>query len=311
MNNLISLILIILLVACGQVPTPTPPVKPEPASFTLSLTVVSLAGGQAVPADFQPALVGSSTIALTSGQAVRVEPGHYRTTLAEVKGYKSAGFSGDCTTDGGVSLTAGQKAHCFVTLYQDLTPAPTPPSPASLTVSATVINLAGGTATANDFRLTLSGRPIGSGQKQTLEPGVYPIGYTLVSGYRFAGYAGDCENGSVSLSAGQAATCLLTFYQIPPTPTPTETSSLEVIAIGIPSAKVEVNGELKTVTRNLTLSPVAPGVYKVTSWVQGGYKPDTTWQQVEVPKGGTGVAVFIFKCDPYALKAQTNGGSCQ
>ncbi|MCP4002329.1 MAG: hypothetical protein GY727_15590 [Gammaproteobacteria bacterium] len=82
----------------------------------------------------------------------------------------------------------------------------------TLTVVKTAINNDGGQLNVDDFTLRINGTPVTSGQANELEVGVeYTISEDEISGYALTGLSGDCaEDGTITLAAGQDATCTLT-----------------------------------------------------------------------------------------------------
>jgi len=82
---------------------------------------------------------------------------------------------------------------------------------AFITVRKLVINDDGGDAQADDFNLTLAGTPVFDGIAVTVDPGTYTVGETLLGGYTFIGFSGDCDaNGQITVGAGESKICVLT-----------------------------------------------------------------------------------------------------
>ncbi len=82
---------------------------------------------------------------------------------------------------------------------------------AYITVTKVVNNDHGGSASPDDFNLTLDGNPTTSGTQIPVNPGTYTAGETLLSGYTFNGFSGDCdENGATTVALGESKTCTLT-----------------------------------------------------------------------------------------------------
>jgi len=80
-----------------------------------------------------------------------------------------------------------------------------------ITLIKDVINDNGGTASPDDFNLTLNGQPVASGVEVAVEPGTYTAAETPLSGYTFAGFSGDCNaDGQITVAAGESKTCTLT-----------------------------------------------------------------------------------------------------
>ena len=67
------------------------------------------------------------------------------------------------------------------------------------------------TAAPDDFLLTLEGNATTSGTAVAVNPGTYTAGETLLSGYTFDGFSGDCNgSGDTTVALGQSKTCTLT-----------------------------------------------------------------------------------------------------
>ncbi|MDF1520864.1 MAG: hypothetical protein P1P73_10335 [Brevefilum sp.] len=82
---------------------------------------------------------------------------------------------------------------------------------AFITVIKEVINDNGGSALPDDFNLLLNGQPVTSGETISVDPGTYTVTETLLPGYTFEGFSGDCDqNGVLSLAAGESKTCIIT-----------------------------------------------------------------------------------------------------
>lgn len=84
----------------------------------------------------------------------------------------------------------------------------------SITLVKNVINDNGGTATANDFGLSIGGTAVTSGQTLNLNTGSYAINEAGLAGYNFVSITGTgCPTqlgGNVTLANGQNITCTIT-----------------------------------------------------------------------------------------------------
>jgi len=81
----------------------------------------------------------------------------------------------------------------------------------SITVIKQVINDNGGTALPDDFLLALEGEAVTSGVAVPVAPGTYTAGETLLPGYTFVGFTGDCDtNGEITVALGESKTCTIT-----------------------------------------------------------------------------------------------------
>ncbi len=191
---------------------------PELASITLLKTVVNNNGGSAADTDWTLAANGPTPISGVEGAAAVtaavVEPGQY--TLSESGG--PAGYVGStysCVKNGGapvvsnsITLAAGDDAICTITNDDQQ---------AYITVVKEVTNDNGGDAQPNDFNLTLEGNAVSSGVAVPVNPGTYTAAETLLPGYSFEGFSGDCDSaGDVTVALGQSKTCTLTNDDIAP-----------------------------------------------------------------------------------------------
>ena len=110
----------------------------------------------------------------------------------------SAAFSGDCDSDGNVTLGIGENLTCTITnTYISQT----------LTVEKVVV---GGPLDVDDFPLFIDGTPVTSGVTNELAAGSYVVSETGVPSYS-AVFSGDCDSvGNVTLGIGENLTCTLT-----------------------------------------------------------------------------------------------------
>ena len=87
---------------------------------------------------------------------------------------------------------------------------PAPPT-ATLTLTKTVINDNGGTATAASFQAKIDGGNVSWGVAQTLAVGSHAVSESALAGYGASSWGGDCAaNGTIVLSAGENKTCTIT-----------------------------------------------------------------------------------------------------
>jgi len=104
---------------------------------------------------------------------------------------------------------------------------------ARLTLSKSVVNTGGGTASSSDWTLTATGPTsvsgaAGSGSvtNSAVAPGVYELGESGPVGYSAGSWSctgGSLAGSTLTLAAGQSATCAITNTFIPPTATPSAT----------------------------------------------------------------------------------------
>jgi len=82
---------------------------------------------------------------------------------------------------------------------------------ALITINKVVINDDGGSALPDDFNLMLNSQPVTNGETIPVDPGTYTVTETLLPGYTFLVFSGDCDqNGVLTLAAGESKTCTLT-----------------------------------------------------------------------------------------------------
>jgi hypothetical protein len=157
-------------------------------------------GGTAAPNDF---LLTLDDGPVTSGVAVPVDPGTYTADETLLSGYTFNGFSGDCDVNGDTTVAIGEYKTCTLTNTDQQ---------AYVTVVKVVNNDHGGTAAPNDFLLTLDDGSVTSGVAVPVDPGTYTADETLLSGYTFVSFTGDCGpvTGDVTVALGESKTCTLT-----------------------------------------------------------------------------------------------------
>jgi len=85
----------------------------KPGTITLSKTVVNKYGGTKAPADFTPSLTGQQNVSW--GTPISVSAGTYTASEANLPGYSSQGWTGDCATNGVVTVGNGQSKTCSIT----------------------------------------------------------------------------------------------------------------------------------------------------------------------------------------------------
>lgn len=177
--------------------------------LTLVKTVTNDNGGKALATEWTLMATGPTNISGKTGDAsitnVAVNSGVY--TLSESggpSGYTMGNWSctGGSLSGNQITLSSGQSATCTLTNNDQQ---------AYITVVKNVINNNGGNASANDFKLTLGGNPVQSGVAVAVNPGTYTVGETLLSGYTFTGFSGDCNSdGKITVALGESKTCTLT-----------------------------------------------------------------------------------------------------
>jgi C1A family cysteine protease len=94
----------------------------------------------------------------------------------------------------------------------------------SLTLTKTVVNDDGGTASEADFRPYVGSNPVSWGTLLSLSPGTHVVSETQVSGYKALAWDGDCEtDGTLVAAPGGEYNCTITNDDIAPTVTLTKT----------------------------------------------------------------------------------------
>ena len=186
-------------VALGESKTCTLTNNDQQAFITVVKVVTNDNGGSAAPDDFDLTLEGNAT---TSGTPIPVNPGTYTAGETLLAGYTFEGFSGECDANGATTVALGESKTCTLTNNDQQ---------AYVIVEKVVINDNGGSAAADDFSLTLDGNATTSGTPIPVNPGTYTAGETLLAGYTFEGFSGECDaNGATVVALGQTKTCTLT-----------------------------------------------------------------------------------------------------
>jgi len=167
------------------------------ADFTMTISGVTAAGGNS--------FAGSET----GVTKTITNLGAYNVTETLPAGYAQTAVSPDCAG----TIVAGQHKTCVIT-NSDV--------PATLTVIKHVVNDNGGTKTAADFTMTISGvNAVGgnsfagseAGVTKTLTSvGAYSVDESSPTGYTLTGVSSDCL-GTIAL--GQHKTCMLTNNDLP------------------------------------------------------------------------------------------------
>lgn len=105
-----------LVLGIGSTATCTITNDDKSATITLNKTVVNHYGGTKTPADFTPSLSGTGAPAsVLWSTPVIVNAGTYTAGESTLGGYASQGWTGDCATNGAVTVTNGQSKTCAIT----------------------------------------------------------------------------------------------------------------------------------------------------------------------------------------------------
>jgi hypothetical protein len=180
--------------------------------LTVTKVVVNDNGGTKVVSDF-PLFVATTSV--TSDVQNGFNAGAYTVSETGDPGYAAA-ISGDCASDGTITLNLGDVKTCTIT-NDDITP-----TKGSLNVTKIIINDNDGTKQVNDFNLFVGSTEVVSGQRNEFTAEDYTITETGPTTAYTATFSGNCdENGNITIVAGNSYTCTITNDDIAPPPTPT------------------------------------------------------------------------------------------
>ncbi len=186
----------------------TKPIAPTPAKLTVTKVVVNDNGGTLNSSDF-PLFVNASSV--ISGAQNNFAAGTYSVSETGNANYIGT-ISGDCTSNGSITMQAGGEYNCTIT-NDDIF---VPPTKAVITVIKNVINNNGGILTPSNFSLFVGGVQVTTNVANQFDAGVYTISETPVTGYTGT-ISGNCaSNGSLTVVAGQSYTCTITNDDIAP-----------------------------------------------------------------------------------------------
>lgn len=172
-------------------------------TLTIIKTVENNYGGTKTVSDFSLHIDGTSVV---SGQAVSVEANKEITVSEDqLTGYTASTWSGDCTTDGKITLLPGENKTCTIT-NSDIQP--------KLTIVKHVINDNGGHKTAENFIMNVLGSNVTnpsfagdeSGITVGLNAGDYSVDENYASGYTKT-LSKDCTG---VIGIGEEKTCTIT-----------------------------------------------------------------------------------------------------
>lgn len=181
--------------------------------LTLLKTMNIQYGGTATPADFQATVTdGVTSEKVAWSGPVGLNAGSYVVGETGPAGYEASEWGGDCEPDGSITLLPGDDMTCSIT-NSDIQP--------KLRLVKTMNNRFGGTATADDFKATVT-----DGVTRTdmawntfigLNAGTYTATEAGPAGYEGSAWGGDCAaDGTVSLLPGDEKTCAITNSDIQP-----------------------------------------------------------------------------------------------
>ncbi|MBI2040118.1 hypothetical protein HYT18_03525 [Candidatus Microgenomates bacterium] len=132
----------------------------------------------------------------------------YDLSESSVDGYTAGSWSCDGGSLIGSTVTLGLDDDVTCTITNN-------DQQAYITVVKVVNNDHNGSAEPDDFNLTLEEGAVLSGVAVPVNPGTYTAGETLLDGYAFDGFTGDCDsNGDVTVALGESKTCTLTNHDL-------------------------------------------------------------------------------------------------
>jgi uncharacterized repeat protein (TIGR01451 family) len=218
----------------------------------------------------------SASTGSDDSKAFSVSPGDYTVVEAPLAGWANTGLS--CSTGGSQDAANPSQATIHIAAGDVVTCTYTNTKLATLIVKKLVDNSNGGGSKApGDFTIhvtqgiELPGSPApGSSEGTTyagLLPGTYKVAEDAVSGYSLTKVEGCLADGSITLEAGQTATCTLTNTSAAPPPPPPPAP---------PAPKVDIQ-----ITKSATPNPATVG-------------NQVTWTMVVTnngPNNATGVTV--------------------
>ena len=197
-------------IALGETKTCTITNDDIQPKLTLTKIVVNDNGGNAVVSDF-PLFVNATGV--TSGVQNNFNAGSYTASETNLTGYTAGSWTGDCATNGSVTLNLGDVKACTITNNDQ---------PAHIILNKVVINNNGGTAGINDFGLTVGGNAVNSGVNSSVNSNqAIALNEAGLAGYNFVSLTGDAKcpailGGTVTLDEGETVTCTITNDDIAP-----------------------------------------------------------------------------------------------
>lgn len=154
---------------------------------------------------------------VTNGAANEVLPGAHVVSETPDANYLST-FTGDCDGSGNVTLALGESKQCTI-INNDVPQTEEPPTTGTLVVIKNVVNDNGGTQTAGQFTINVTGTnpsissfPGSAGQVVILEPGSYSVD-EADAGFYTKSLSADCSG---NIEAGDSKICTITNDDIAP-----------------------------------------------------------------------------------------------
>jgi hypothetical protein len=168
--------------------------------LTVTKIVVNDDGGTKQVSDFTLKVDG---YVVTSGVQYGFNAGAHTVSETSDSGYAET-ISGDCASDGSITLNPGDVKSCTITNNDIQSNQP------KLTVTKIVVNDDDGTKQVSDFPLWVDGTGVTSGVQYGFNAGAYTVSETSDSGYTET-ISGDCaSDGSITLNPGDVKSCTIT-----------------------------------------------------------------------------------------------------
>ncbi|HWA32455.1 MAG TPA: hypothetical protein VG694_03330 [Candidatus Paceibacterota bacterium] len=173
--------------------------------LTVNIMVSNANGGSLTPDSVLSYVDG---IKKNNGVAYTYSTGTHTVSGTSPAGYTKT-FSGDCSTSGGVVLTSGSVKTCTIT-YSDTLASGSNDS-AQLTVNVFTNSINGGTLDSASVLIFVDGKKVPQNQLLAETPGTHFITEVVPDAGYTESFGGDCaSDGSITLSAGDVATCTIT-----------------------------------------------------------------------------------------------------
>ncbi len=171
-------------------------------TLKLVKTVTNDNGGTAVTTDFQ-GKIDNNNVPWTIVQTLSA--GAHTASETNLPGYTAGNWGGDCATDGTITLSVGDAKTCTITNDDQ---------PAHIIVIKHVVNDNGGTKTASDFTMHITGTAgtanfagaENPGVNTQVNAGTYNVTEGALTGYTGT-MSGDCSG---SIANGETKTCTIT-----------------------------------------------------------------------------------------------------
>lgn len=219
-------------------------------TLTVTKTVTNDNGGTKVVANFPLFIDGGG---VTSEEVNTVTAGSHTVSETSDSGY-TATIGGDCTTEGAITLVAGESATCTIT-NDDIAP--------TLKLVKVVSNTHGGNKTSVDWLLTAGGTGgfSDAGNSTTFHPvkanEAHPLSESVVSGYDTGSWS--CDGGSligssVTLGLAENVTCTITNNDSAPASASTNSSPSSVCMAPVITTVPTIIKSIRTSPTSIFLS---------------------------------------------------------